>query len=146
VSAPRRVLVATTTTPRSEEELRKLVRRHAGEDAEILVVAPASKISFLDWLTSAEDDARGEAEQRAERVADDLHADDVEARVGDVDPLIAIEDALRTFPADELIVVTPPDEAASWLEKGFPDALAERYGLPVTHLVGDENEAVERRA
>jgi hypothetical protein len=34
------------------------VRAHAGEDAELPVVAPASDISRLDWLTNADDDAR----------------------------------------------------------------------------------------
>src|SRR2546430_644904 len=37
---------------------------------------------------------------------------------GRCDPVKAIEDALRTFAADELIVVTLPDEDAGWLEKG----------------------------
>jgi hypothetical protein len=136
---PQRVLVVTTTAPGSEEELRGRIRRSAGEDTEILLVVPASKISFLDWLTSAEDDARHEAEQRAEQVAGEMPAGDVETRVGDVDPVIAIEDALRTFPADQVIVVTPPEEAGSWLEKGFPDAVSERLGLPVTHLVDESS-------
>jgi hypothetical protein len=131
---PRRVLVVTTSNHGSEEELRERVRRDAGEDAEILVVAPASKISFLDWLTSAEDDARQEADQRAEQVAEELPTDDVKTTVGDVDPLLAVEDALRTFPADEVIVVAPPDEAASWLEKGFPESVSDRLGLPVKRL------------
>lgn len=37
--------------------------------------------------------------------------------MGDVDPVIAIEDALRTFSADELIIVTRPGEAAARLEE-----------------------------
>jgi hypothetical protein len=47
----------------------------------------------------------------------------------------AIEDALRTFPADELIVVTLPDEHAAWLEKASADTALDRFSLPVTHLV-----------
>ena len=54
---PRRLLVvATASVPAAA--LRKSVRAHGGEDAEMLVVAPASDISRLDWLTNAEDDAR----------------------------------------------------------------------------------------
>jgi hypothetical protein len=133
----RRVLVVTTTTPSSEDALRERIRREAGDDAEIRVVAPASKISFLDWLTNAEDDARQEAEQRAERVANELPAQSVDAGVGDTDPLLAVEDALRTGPADEVIVVTPRADAETWLEKDLPRALSERIGLPVKHLVDD---------
>jgi hypothetical protein len=51
------------------------------------------------------------------------------------DPLKAIEDALRAFPADELIVVTLPDEDAGWLEEGSAEAALNRFSLPVTHLV-----------
>jgi hypothetical protein len=57
---PRRLLVvATASVPAGA--LRTSVRAHAGEDAETLVVAPASDISRLDWLTNADDDARTDA-------------------------------------------------------------------------------------
>jgi len=101
----------------------------------MLVVAPASDISRLDWLTNAEDDARTEAGERADELAEATPTDDVEVRVGDSNPVKAIEDALRTFPADELIVVTLPDEDAAWLEKGSAEAALNRFSLPVTHLV-----------
>jgi hypothetical protein len=131
---PRRLLVvATASVP--ADELRKSVRAHAGADAEILVVAPASGISRLDWLTNADDDARNDAGERANELAEAAPTDEVESRVGDSDPVKAIEDALRTFPADELIVVTLPDEHAAWLEKGSADTALDRFSLPVTHLV-----------
>jgi hypothetical protein len=133
----RRVLVvATTSIP--EVGLRERVRAHAGKDAELLVVVPASKISKLDWLTSAEDDARAEAARRAEEVAEAFPGDDIETRVGDSDPVKAIEDALREFPAEELIVITRPDEEAEWLEEGSGVAAQNRFSLPVTHLVVEE--------
>ena len=135
---PRRLLVvATASVP--ADALRTSVRAHAGEDAELLVVAPASDISRLDWLTNAEDDARTEAAGRADELAEAAPTDDVESRVGDSDPLKAIEDALRSFPADELIVVTGPEEDAAWLEKGSAEAALNRFSLPVTHLVVDDS-------
>ena len=131
---PRRLLVvATASVP--AVDLRRSVRAHAGEDAEMLVVAPASDISRLDWLTNAEDDARTDAAERADELADEAPTEDIESRVGDSDPVKAIEDALRTFSADELIVVTLPDEEASWLEKGSAETALRRFSLPVTHLV-----------
>jgi hypothetical protein len=131
---PRRLLVvATASVP--ADALRASVQAHAGEEAETLVVAPASDISRLDWLTNAEDDARSDAAGRADELAEAVPTDDVESRVGDSDPLTAIEDALRTFPADELIVVTASDEDAAWLEKGSGEAALDRFSLPVTHLV-----------
>lgn len=131
---PRRLLVvATASVPAAA--LRRSVRAHAGEDAEILVVAPASDISRLDWLTNAEDDARADAAERADELAEGAPTDEVESRVGDSDPVKAIEDALRSFAADELIVVTLPDEDAAWLEKGSAETALNRFSLPVTHLV-----------
>jgi hypothetical protein len=114
------------------------VLAHAGEDAEILVVAPASDISRLDWLTNTEDDARAEATERSEEIGEAVPTDDMETRVGDSNPVRAIEDALRTFPADELIVVTRPDEDAAWLEEGTAETAESRFSLPVTHLVVED--------
>jgi hypothetical protein len=130
----RQVLVVTTSDA-PEEEVESLVREHAGEDAEVRVIAPASKISRLDWLTNAEDDARADAAERAEAASEAAPAGQAEAHVGDVDPLQAIEDALRMFPADEVVVLTAPEGAASWLETGLGEQAQKRFSLPVTHLV-----------
>jgi hypothetical protein len=131
---PRRLLVvATATVPAAD--LRAAVRAHAGQDAELLVVAPASGISRLDWLTNAEDAARTDAAERADELAEAAPTHDVDSRVGDSDPVKAIEDALRTFPADEVILVTLPDEDAAWLERGSAKTALNRFSLPVTHLV-----------
>jgi len=52
---PRRLLVVITTEV-ADGVLRDFVRSRGGDDAEMLVVAPASEISRLDWLTNAEDE------------------------------------------------------------------------------------------
>jgi hypothetical protein len=127
-----RVLVITTTATPGTEVVR-IVRAYAGDDAEVHVIAPASKISRLDWLTNAEDDARADAAERAEATA--AGDADAEPHVGDVDPMQAIEDALRMFPAEEIVVLTEPDDGATWLENGLGEAARERFALPVTHLV-----------
>lgn len=57
----RRRLLVVITSEVADGVLRDLVRSRAGDDAEMLVVAPASDISRLDWPTSAEDDSRTEA-------------------------------------------------------------------------------------
>jgi hypothetical protein len=132
-SMARRVLVVTTASaPKADVE--SIVRRHAGDDAEVYVVAPASKISRLDRLTNAEDDARSDAAARARAASDEIAAAS-EAHVGDVDPLRAIEDALRVFPADEIVVLTAPDERSTWLEDGLGEDARARFLIPVTPLV-----------
>jgi hypothetical protein len=135
--AKRRVLVVTTG-PVDEDALREEVReRVSGEDAEIHVVAPAAELSRLQWLASDEDRARAKAGKVARETTEAVEeTGSVEgAEVGDPDPVQAIEDALRTFPADELIFVTRSGEDATWLEEGSPEEAFERFHLPTTHLV-----------
>jgi hypothetical protein len=127
-----RCLLVVVTTDVQDAALREHVRRLAGEDAELLVVAPASDISRLDWLTNAEDEARAEAGSLADETAEATPTTDVEAQVGDSDPVKAIEDALRGFPADEVLLVTHPDDDASWLEQGSGETAQARFPLPVS--------------
>lgn len=135
---PRRLLVVVTSEV-ADDELRKFVRSRAGDDGEIRVVAPASDISRLDWLTNAEDDARSEAASLAAKTAVATPTDDVEAQVGDSDPVKAIEDALRTFAADEILVVAHPDDQAGWLEEGSRAKADARFSLPVTRVTVGED-------
>jgi hypothetical protein len=91
------------------------------------VIAPAAGISRLDWLTNAEDDARSEVASLADTTAEATPTEDVEGRVGDSDPIKAIEDALRTFAADETLIVARP-RRSGWLvgggqRRGSPGAL-----------------------
>ena len=137
VSARR--LLVVTTVPVEGDVLRDRVREHAGADAEVRIVAPASDLSPLQWLATDEDAARDEAAQiasAAERAVEP-RAGAVEAEVGDADPVQAIEDALREFPADEVLVVTRPGDEAGWLEQDAAEEASERFGVPVTHLVLD---------
>jgi hypothetical protein len=137
VSAKR--LLVVTTIPVEGEILRNRVREHAGEAAEIRIVAPASDLSPLEWLATDEDAAREEAAEiaaAAERAVEP-EARAVETEVGDPDPVQAIEDALRQFPAEEVLVVTRPGDEAGWLEQDAAEEASERFGVPVTHLVLD---------
>ena len=86
------------------------------------------------------DDARAEAERTAEVAqATAEGAERVEAEAGDSDPLLAVEDALRTFDANEIVVVLRKGDDASWLEEGAADTIADRFPrLPVTTVkLGD---------
>jgi hypothetical protein len=132
----KRVLVVATA-PVVTSELRERVRDHAGPDAEVRVVAPASNVSPLKWLANDEDEARDEAAEIAGQAeqAVEPEAARVEVEVGDSDPVQAIEDALRSFPAEEVLVVTHPGDDANWLEKNTAAEASERFGVPVTQLV-----------
>jgi len=124
-------LLVVVTTEVADANVNEFVRRSAGEDAEVRVVAPASGISQLDWLTNAEDDARADAGSLADRTAEAAPTTDVQAEVDDSDPVKAIEDALREFPADEVLVISHLDDDASWLEAGSGKTAQTRFTLPI---------------
>jgi Universal stress protein family len=135
-----RRLLVVTTAPIEEEKLRRRVREHTGaEDADVRVVAPAVELSPLEWLASDIDEAREEAADvaREAKQAVQPEAEEVQAEVGDTDPVQAIEDALREFPADEVIVVTRPGDEERWLESGTAEEAERRFRVPVSHLVAD---------
>jgi hypothetical protein len=111
-----------------DEKLRAAVRsRQEGADVAVHVVAPAASSSVLQWLTGADDEARAEAEELAAQTADAVPAE-VETEVGDRDPVLAVQDALSTFPADEILVA---GEASPDIEAALAD-----LGVPVSRLNG----------
>ena len=81
-----------------------------GRDAELLVLAPALNTPVAHWLSDLRA-ARFQAQRRLALSLSTLAAAGLDAhgRVGDSDPVQAVEDALRTFPAQEVVFVTAPD-------------------------------------
>jgi hypothetical protein len=123
----------------NEGALREEVRRHAGgETAEVHVVAPIQHTSLLQRLTGDVDKARADAEEVAHKAEEAIEeVAEVETEIGDANPLLAINDALATFPADEVIIVTGSGSRPDWLEKDDVQEALRGLGLPVTRLVAD---------
>jgi hypothetical protein len=135
--AERRILVVANETVAGRELLDELHRR-AGEDSEVLVVAPALN-TRLRYILADVDRAREQAEERLRRSIDALQSAGIRARgaVGDSNPVQAIEDALFEFPADEIVISTHPPERSNWLEKKTVERARERFDVPITHVVVD---------
>ena len=131
-----RVLVVANETVAGSALRREIMERGAG--AEVLVVTPALNSRIRHW-TSDEDRAREEAQARLDVSVSALSGAGVRVRgqVGDDDPLQAIDDALRAFPADEIVISTHPQGRSNWLEKGVVDRARDRYDCPITHVVVD---------
>jgi GABA permease len=128
------------------EEIRNRTR---GRESEILVVTPALTGSRAEHWASDVDRAIEEARQRMELSVLAIKELGLRARgeVGDCEPNVAIEDSLRVFPADEIIISTHPPERSKWLEHGVVDRAREEIDLPITHVVVDlEAEAAIRAA
>jgi len=134
----RRILVIANETVGGEALRNEIRGRSEGYAAEVVVVTPALNSPVRHW-TSDEDQARADAQQRLEASLERLGRAGIAARgeVGDGDPLQAIEDALRTFGADEIILSTHPEGRSHWLERGVVTGARERFAVPITHVVVD---------
>jgi GABA permease len=136
----RQILVVANETVAGRALRGEIVKR-AGSGADVLVVCPALNSPIRHWA-SDEDGARAEAERRLAASLMALASEGVEARgeVGDADPVQAMDDALRTFGADEIIISTHPPGRSNWLEKEVIERARERYPVPITHVVVDLEE------
>ena len=134
----RRILVVANETVGGGELRDLLGRKAAGVREDVLLVCPALNSKLRTW-TSDEDGARAAAQERLDRSLGRLSELGVHARgeIGDGDPLQALEDALRVFPADEIVVSTHPPGRSHWLEQGVVEQARQRYDVPVTHVVVD---------
>jgi len=132
-----RILVVANETV-AGKALRSEVVRRAREGSDVLVVCPALNSPLRHWA-SDEDGARAKAQARLDESLSALAASGVDARgeVGDADPLQAMDDALRVFGADEIVVSTHPPGRSNWLEKQVIERARERYRVPITHVVVD---------
>jgi GABA permease len=118
------------------EELRDRLRDDDGERVEVDVLAPVltTRVHLGTTDVDAETAAARERLRRSLAWAREQRIH-VRGTVGNTSPLVAIEDQLRTFAADEVIVVTHPDERETWQERGELERLREELDVPVTHVV-----------
>jgi hypothetical protein len=143
----RRILVIANETVAGHTLRRMILEKSLDVREEVLVVTPALNSPLRHWV-SDEDDARAAAQDRLTASLTKLAEAGVQARgeVGDGDPLQAMEDALRTFGADEIIISTHPEGRSNWLERGVVEKARERFAVPITHVVVDlEREREEVR-
>jgi len=112
----------------SVSDLRSAVEEHGDGTPSVYVVAPM-RVGPLHWLATDESEAREQASVRALEAEWMLGAEAVGGEAGEADPILAIEDALSRFAADEILLVGEAPDA------GFAAALAS-FGLPVAWSAG----------
>jgi len=134
-----RLLVVANQTVAGRALLEEIRNRCRGRDSEIFVVTPALAGSRAAHWASDLDKGIELARQRMELSLIAIGGAGLKARgeVADSDPNLAIEDALRVFPADEIIISTHPPRRSRWLERGVVKRTREEVDLPVTHVVVD---------
>jgi uncharacterized membrane protein len=134
-----RLLVVANETVEGEALLNEIRDRCQDRRSEVLVVTPALAASRADHWASDIDEAIELARQRMELSLIELKQLGLKAKgeIGDSDPNMAIEDALRVFPADEIVISTHPPDRSRWLEHGVVDKAREQIELPIAHVVVD---------
>ena len=134
-----RVLVVANETVGGGELLEEIQSRCRNRRCEILVVTPALAGSRASHWASDIDEAIELARQRMELSLIAIGELGLRAKgeIGDSDPNVAIEDALRVFPADEIVISTHPPQRSRWLEHGVVERARREIDLPITHVVVD---------
>jgi nucleotide-binding universal stress UspA family protein len=102
-------------------------------DTQVMVVAPALHDSPLKFWMSDADEAIAKAEQVSRQTVEKLGDAGVPATAdtGESDPLEAVEDVLRTFPADRIVLFAHPEGERRYREGLDPSELQTRFGVPV---------------
>jgi nucleotide-binding universal stress UspA family protein len=136
------VLVVANRTAESEQLLEALKKRAGEGPAEFTLLVPATPhgVSWAADMYSGE----GEAKTHLDRAVERYRAaglDVVDARVGDPDPVAAVEDAVNFGNFDEIVVSTLPTHLSKWLKLDLPRRVQRACGLPVTHVKATEVKA-----
>jgi hypothetical protein len=127
-------ILALVSEPVSSDALRSALG-DGTDDAEVMVVAPALDSRTRFW-TSDNDEAIARAEEVQQETVERLAEDDVDAvgDTGESDPLLALQDALATFPADEVVIFTRPEGDRNWAEGDLLEQARDQLTVPVRHM------------
>lgn len=138
----RRILVVLNGIVEAEAFRRATgLGRRDEQRAEVRVIAPALNSRIRHWL-SDEDEARRRAHLRLAATLESLCAAGIEAdgRVGDADPLQAIDDALVEFHPEEIVIVTQPDRHSHWTTRDLSGQARRRFAQAVVQIVAESEE------
>ncbi len=131
-----RLLVVVAQAARGEELRRRLLGLSRGRRLELRFLAPAFASSGLEYIASDVDRGIRRALERLERSLEEMRWErSVRAwgEVGEADPMLAIDSALVTFAADEIVLVPSP-RRDQWAEKELFEHVCARFELPVREI------------
>jgi GABA permease len=138
-----RVLVVANKTALSDELRQAMLERAGRGPVEFVLLVPATAHGIARVADPYVEE--GQIENQEERAVKALRAaglDVVEGRLGDPDPLAAVQDELNIHgPYDEIIVSTLPTHLSKWLKLDLPHKVEGLTDKPVTHVIGQEVKA-----
>ncbi len=102
--------------------------------ARVLVVSPALNESPLAFWMSDADEAIADADEAGGKTAVALREAGVAANstTGEGEPLLALQDALATFPADRIVIFARDGDDQRYREDDLCGAAERRFSVPVT--------------
>jgi hypothetical protein len=112
------------------------VLAHLDGAVTVHLVVPV-RVSHLHFVTDDESDEWREAEQTMATAVGLLQQRGVSTTgsVGTDKPLESMTDALGSFPATRVLLVTPPEQESYWLERGLLRKARGLTRVPVTQVV-----------
>ncbi len=127
-------LLILTSEPISADVLRDAIGEREAEEAEVLVISPALHRSGLRFWMSDADEAIAKAQEVQEETVERLEEEGIDAAgdTGESEPLIAIQDALATFPADRILVVGHVEGERAWGEEDLAE-VRNRFDIPIDY-------------
>jgi hypothetical protein len=131
-----KVLVVANRTAESSELRDALRAKAVDRDPEFTLLVPATPhgISWAADMHAGGEEAEGHRKAFVEGLRKE-GLNIVDTKIGDPDPLAAVQDECNTNEYDELVISTLPTHISKWLKLDLPHKAEHATGLPVTHVV-----------
>ncbi|HEX9121997.1 MAG TPA: cyclic nucleotide-binding domain-containing protein [Actinomycetota bacterium] len=142
----RQYLVVANQTLVGEDLLREVAARVRAGNTRFQILVPATPPA--EGWSWTETEARHLAQDRLDRTLLRLQEEGVQAdgMIGDADPLLAIQDALRDQRFDEIIISTLPPRASAGLRSGLVRRVGALVDMPVIHVMAPPERATRETA
>jgi GABA permease len=140
-AAPHRVLIVANETVGADDLVAEIRRFATDRDAEFFVCVPANPVDTGQaehkgavYLWEA---TRRAAQERLDATLAVLRGEGLRAEgaVGDYRPMVAMDEAVAQFRPDGIVISTHPAERSAWLRQDLVRRAAEKYSVPVEHVV-----------
>jgi hypothetical protein len=137
-----RYLVVANETLEADPLLERLRFAASRREASFYLVVPATPP--LRGFTLTEGQARGPADRRLQAALGRLRSLGLDAagEVGDAEPVVAVEDALRHHPADVIVLSTLPIGISRWLGIDLPQRMRASFAQPILHIESETGSMV----
>ena len=139
-----RVLVVANETVGATELLAELRRLKNETEAEYFVCAPAQPLDTGQGAAWSADAMVAAARHRLDNVLSILRGEGlrVHGDLGDYRPLHAMDDAMREFRPDLILISTLPEERSNWLRQDIVERAKRKYGIAIRHIVSHVPEEI----